>query len=116
MKIFLPLIVLLFLCSVTNGQVKTRTAFGLHQQFLQNRAIKGYKTTPAFQWKAQTFPGLVGANRSSGYWQSRRYHFYQPQPQPTYYRQPAPTHYYQPTQTYYQQPAQTTTNLDPHGY
>lgn len=107
MKILLSIIALLVCCSVSYGQGKSRTAFGLHQQFVQKRAIKGYKTSSAFQWKAQTYPGLVGANRSSGYWQDGRYRFYQQQPQRTYYQQPAQTYYQQPAQTYYYQPAPT---------
>ena len=114
MKVLFSIVVLLVFCSTSYGQAKSRTAFGLHQQFVQKRAIKGYKTNSAFQWKAQTYPGLVGANRSSGYWQDGRFHFYQ-QPQPTFYQQPVQnnyqpagqTYYQQPVQTYYQQPAQT---------
>jgi len=113
MKLFLPIIAILVFCGTSYGQGKGRTAFGLHQQFVQNRAIKGYKAPPAFQWKAQAHPGLVGVNRNSGFWQNGRYQFYrQPQqlryqPQQRFYYQSQPTYYQQPVQTFYQQPAQT---------
>ncbi len=103
MKLLLPLIMVLLCCGVSHGQGKARSAFGLHNQFVQNRAIKGYKTNAAFRWKAQNNPGLVGVKRSSGYWQDGRYYFYQQPAQRSYYQPPSPTYYQQPAQNHYYQ-------------
>ncbi len=82
----LTIVTAILLLSVTTA-AEARTAFGLHAQFLQRRAQLGYRTPAGFRWKAQTYPGLVGRNASSGYWSGGRYYYYnQPRTNRSYQR------------------------------
>jgi len=66
--------VLLLLAFSISSPVDARTAFTLHGQFLQKRALKGYKVPAGFRWKAQTYSGLLGNGPGRGYWANGRYY------------------------------------------